>query len=118
MSNYKFGCAKVDGKPAWLVQNASKANSAQEDLGLNEVGEPVVAHYFQKVSEMTFEVIIPESESYIPEVGSIFSYGGVKWYITGANITETNTDFNRYSLSCKRFITTNLPGDDSSSAAE
>ena len=113
MAKYKFGCAKVNGHDAWLVQNSSKNNQAQEALALREDGEPVVAHYYQKVSEMTFEVVIPESESQIPDIGSIFEYDGFKWYVSAASISETNTDFTRYSLTCKRFITTNLPGSDS-----
>lgn len=109
MSTYRFGCAKVQGHDAWLVQNASKNNQAQEALALREDGEPVVAHYYQRVSEMTFEVIVPESESTIPQIGSTFQYEGVYWYVSAASITQTNTDFVRYSLTCKRFIATNLP---------
>lgn len=117
MPKYPFGCAKVNGHDAWLVQSASKNNQAQEALALREDGEPVVAHYYQKVSEMTFEVIVPESESAIPEIGSIFEYEGVKWYVSAASISRTNTDFTRYSLTCKRFITTGLPADSESGEA-
>lgn len=116
MSNYKFGCAKVDGKPKWLVQNDSENNSAQEHLALNEDGEPVVMHFTQRVSEVPLEVLIPESESQVPEVGSIFTLKGKKWYVSAINKVSTNQDFTRYSINCKRFITTNLPGDESSAA--
>lgn len=109
MATYTFGCAAVSGKADWLVQSTSKNNQAQEALALRNDGEPVVAHYYQKVSEMTFEVIIPDSESSIPEIGDIFTFDGVKYYVSAATITETNTDFRKYSLTCKRFITTNLP---------
>ena len=109
MANYTFGAAAVTGKPDWLVQSASKNNQAQEALALRNDGEPVVAHYYQKVSEMTFSVIIPDGESSIPEIGDIFTYDGNKYYVASAQITETNTDFRRYELTCKRFITTGLP---------
>lgn len=109
MANYTFGCAAVTGKPDWLVQSSSKNNQAQEALALRNDGEPVVAHYYQKTSEMTFSVIIPDGESSVPEIGDIFAYEGKNYYVASAQITETNTDFRRYELSCKRFIATNLP---------
>lgn len=109
MATYTFGAAAVTGKPDWLVQSASKNNQAQEALALRNDGEPVVAHFYQKVSEMTFEVIIPDDESSIPEIGDIFTYDNVKWYVSSAQITEANTDFRKYSLTCKRFLATNLP---------
>ena len=111
MATYTFGCAAVTGKSDWLVQSSSKNNQAQEALALRNDGEPVVAHYYQKVSEMTFEVIIPDGESSIPEIGDIFSYEGVNYYVASAQITETNTDFRKYSLTAKRFIATNLPAE-------
>lgn len=114
---YVFGVAELTGGRAdWLVQNASKSTSAQEALALDENGEPVEAVYYQKVMEMTFDVIIPKraettqnSDSNIPEVGDIFTYDGKKWYVASSQITETNTDFKRYSLSCKRFTEADLP---------
>ena len=109
MATYTFGCAEVSGKADWLVQSSSKNNQAQEALALDEQGEPVVAHYYQKISEMTFEVIIPDGESSIPEVGDIFTYGGLSYYVSNASITETNTDFRKYSLTCKRFTSAGLP---------
>lgn len=109
MATYKFGCAEVTGKANWLVQSSSKNNQAQEALALNEVGEPVVAHYYQKISEMTFEVIIPESESTFPEIGDIFTYEGLKYYVANVTLAQTNTDFNKYTLTCKRFTSAGLP---------
>lgn len=102
MATYKFGCV-ASSHADWLVQNASVSGSAQEALALDNVGEPVVAHYYQNVDEMTFEVIIPEGETDIPEVGKIVKYNGKAWYVASASTTETNTDFVRYSISLKRF---------------
>ena len=109
MADYTFGCAAVSGKPDWLVQSSSKNNQAQEALALRNDGEPVVAHYYQKVSEMSFSVIIPDGESSFPEIGDVYTYEGVKYYVASCQITENNTDFRKYDLSCKRFIATNLP---------
>ena len=109
MATYKFGCAQVTGKADWLVQNASKNNTAEEVLALNEQGEPVVAHYFRKITEMTFEVVIPESESSFPAVGDVMTYEGVKWYVASVSLSQTNSDFCRYTLSCKRFTSAGLP---------
>lgn len=109
MATYKFGCAEVSGKSDWLVQNSSKTNSAEEALALDEVGEPVVAHYFRKIQEMTFEVIIPENESSFPEVGDIFTYETVKYYVSNVALSQTNSDFNKYTLTCKRFTSAGLP---------
>lgn len=109
MAEYTFGCAAVTGKPDWLVQSSSKNNQAQEALALDNVGEPIVAHYYSKVSEMSFSVIIPDGESSMPEIGDVFSYEDKQWYVASAQITETNTDFRRYELSCKRFLAHGLP---------
>lgn len=109
MATYTFGCAAVTGKPDWLVQNASKNNSGQEAMALDNVGEPKVYHVYQKVSEMTFEVIIPDGESSIPELGDVFTYDGKGYYVASAQISETNTDFRKYTLTAKRFTTANLP---------
>lgn len=113
MATYTFGVAKLSDqdKQDWLVQSASTNTTAQEALALNEVGEPVVAHYYQKVDEMTFEVIIPDgvSESDIPAVGDVFEYNGKNWYVSNSQLSATNTDFRRYTLTAKRFVATNLP---------
>lgn len=112
MATYRFGCTALTGDKAdWLVQSASKATEAQEALALNNVGEPVDATYYQKVQTMDFEVIIPEgvSDSDIPSVGDKFQYDGKYWYVANSTLSETNTDYNKYTLQCKRFVTTNLP---------
>jgi len=109
MATYTFGCAAVSGKADWLVQSTSKNNQAQEALALRNDGEPVVAHYYQKTQEMQFSVIIPDDESSIPEIGDVFTFDNVKYYVASAQITETNTDFRKYDLTCKRFIETGLP---------
>ena len=60
---------------------------------------------------MSVEVIIPaeESESNIPAVGDIFTYEGKGWYVASSTLSQTNTDFHRYSLTCRRFKATELP---------
>lgn len=102
---YKFGCDKLTNHPGWLVQSSSKSNSSQEALALDNEGEPVVAHYYQKTSECTLEVVIPKNEiTDLPEIGKKVLFNGVGYYISAVSITENNTDFVRYSVSLKRFI--------------
>ena len=108
---YKFGCDKLINHPGWLVQSSSKSNSSQEALALDNEGEPVIAHYYQKQSECTLEVVIPKNEiDDLPEIGKRVKYNGVGYYISSVQITENNTDFVRYSVSLKRFIAHGLPG--------
>lgn len=102
MATYRFGCVQ-SSHADWLVQSASVSGTAQEALALDNVGEPVVAHYYQNVAECSFEVIVPEGESDIPEVGKIVRYNNKAWYVASASTTEVNTDFVRYSISLKRF---------------
>lgn len=118
MAKYTFGVAALTGDKAdWLVQNASKSTSAQEAMALNENGEPEAYHVYQKVEEMSFEVIIPNdvSESDIPAVGDVFQYGKDKnnndlfWYVSSSQLSATNTDFQRYSLTAKRFVEAGKP---------
>ena len=107
---YKFGCDALANHPSWLVQSSSKSNSSQEALALSNEGEPVVAHYYQRVSECTLEVVIPTNEvGDLPEIGKPVLYNGLGYYISAVSITENNTDFNRYSVSLKRFMKYGLP---------
>lgn len=113
---YKFGCDALANHPGWLVQSSSKSNSSQEALALDNEGEPVIAHYYQKVSECTLEVVIPKNEvSELPEIGKAVNYNGLGYYISSVSITEQNTDFVRYSVGLKRFIKHGLPDDSDTS---
>lgn len=107
--SYTFGTAIVAGKTGWLVQSFTKNKTAQEALALNNVGEPADVTYYQKVTEFSLDVIVPADESSFPEIGDVFTYENVKYFVSGVTITASNTDYERYSLSAKRFITTNLP---------
>lgn len=107
--SYTFGCAAVEGKTGWLVQNSSVSKSSQEALALDNVGEPVVAHYYQKIDEMSFEVVLPDDASSIPEVGDVFTYESVKYYVVSIQVARVNTDFVRHTLTCRHFVANNLP---------
>ena len=109
MATYSFGCASVSGKADWLVQSTTFSNQAQEALALDESGEPAAVHYYQKINEVTFEVIIPSDESSIPEIGDTFTYNSVKYYVSAVTETRSNIDFVKYSLTVKRFTTAGLP---------
>jgi extradiol dioxygenase family protein len=107
--SYTFGCTAVEGKTGWLVQNSSISKSSQEALALDNVGEPVVAHYYQKIDEMSFEVVLPDDASSIPEVGDVFTYESVKYYVVSVQVARVNTDFVRHTLTCRHFVANNLP---------
>lgn len=106
---YTFGAAAVTGKADWLVQSANHAKGAQEAMALNNVGEPVTVHYYQKTDEISLEVVIPAADSTIPAIGDTFAYNGQNYYVSGVTVAESNTDFVRYTISGKRFTTANLP---------
>lgn len=108
-TTYDFGTTKITGKNDWLIQSKTNTQSGQEALALDESGEPVVAHYYQKTSEVSFQAIIPTADSTIPEVGDIFAYNGVKYYVMSVTQTESNTNFVTYDLTVKRFLANNLP---------
>lgn len=107
--SYTFGCTAVEGKTGWLVQNSSISKSSQEALALDNVGEPVVAHYYQKIDEMSFEVVLPDYASSIPEVGDVFTYESVKYYVVSIQVARVNTDYVRHTLTCRHFVANNLP---------
>ena len=109
MSEYTWGTAAVAGKTDWLVQSANNSKSAQEALALDNSGEPVAAHYYQRVSELSFEVLIPANDSTAPEIGDTFTYDGLKYYVTGVTRNRSNTNYERFTLTCKRFTTAGLP---------
>ena len=109
MATYSFGTASVSGKADWLIQSCTKSNEAQEATALDNSGEPKAIHYYQKINNVTIEAIIPSDESSIPEIGDVFTYNSVRYYVSAVSITESNTDFVKYSLTCKRFTTAALP---------
>lgn len=106
---YTFGCAAVEGKAGWLVQNSDENDEAQEALALDNVGEPVKAHYYQRINGLNFVALIPAEESSVPEVGDVFTYDGTKYYVATVAKAKVNTDFVRYTLTCKHFVAHNLP---------
>lgn len=109
---YAFGCTKINNHPAWLVQNASETTSAQEANALDENGEIKIAHFYQRAVEMSLEVIVPKDDKeLLPKVGTKFIYKDKGWYVSGSTQTETNTDFNRFTITAKRYLDEN--GDDS-----
>lgn len=106
---YTFGCAAVEGKTGWLVQSANENKTAQEALALDNVGEPVEAHYYQKINELSFEVVLPDDASSIPEPGDVFTYDSVKYYVASVQRARVNTDYIKHTLTCKHFVAHNLP---------
>ena len=115
-ATYTFGIATPTGSlENWLIQSVSHNHTAQEALALNAQGEPVDAHYYQKTEELTLEAIIPDGAT-PPTVGGTFALDGTVYYCTGFTHTESNTDYNKYSINCKRFVTTGLPEESSSGA--
>lgn len=107
--DYKFGCVAVANKPGWLVQSTDKNKSSQSAMALDNNGEPKKIHYYQKVTDLSFEALVPIGDSSSPEIGDVFVYDGVAYYIAGVRHTGSNTDFERYSLTCQHFDTANLP---------
>lgn len=108
MANYQWGIATSAGTN-WLMQSKTISNSGQEALALDGVGEPAALHIYQKTSELSFEAVIPTDESSIPEIGDTFTYSGTKYFVTAVSVTESNTDYVKYSLTCKRYTTAGIP---------
>ena len=107
--SYTWGTATVAGKTGWLVQSCTEDRNASEAMALDNNGEPVDIHLYQKQVSFSLEIIIPADESSYPEIGDVFTYDNVKYYVTGVTKTRSNQDYIKYSLSGKRFITANLP---------
>lgn len=119
MSTFEFGIAKPTGSQSeWLMQGETDNNTAQEALALDNDGEPVVAHYYQRIKEKSVEAIVPVGDD-VPEVGKPFSWRGTYYYVASSTKTGSNTDFTKWSLTIKRFIKNNLPSgaEESSSGA-
>ena len=110
MADYTFGIATPieSAYSEWLIQSETHNTNAQEALALNNSGEPVKAHYYQRTDEMSLEAIVPTGST-PPVVGGTFKYNSKVYYVTGATQTLSNSDFEKYSISAKRFVTTNLP---------
>lgn len=107
--SYTWGTAAVAGKTGWLIQSASRAQSSQQALALDNSGEPVDITLYQKQEELSFEAIVPADDSSTPEIGTVFTYENVKYRVTGVTRTRSNTNYEAFSLTAVRFITANLP---------
>lgn len=109
-TTYSFGIATTIQHTDWLIQSATETGSAQEALALNKSGEPVCAVYYQNISELALEVIIPDGVVDVPEIGKIVKYGSKAYYVSAVTKTESNTDFRRYSITVKRFTKAGTDG--------
>ena len=107
--DYIWGTSSVQGRSGWLVQSCTKTKGAEEAQARNNVGEPQKIHFYAKTEEISLDVYIPSDESSFPSIGDTFGYNGTNYYVSGVTITESNTDFVRYSISGKRFTTAGLP---------
>lgn len=107
--SYQWGTAQFENKTTWLVQSCTEDKSSNEAMALDNSGEPVDIHFYQRVNSFSIEVIIPAEESSYPEIGDVMTYGGVKFFVAGVTKTRSNQDYTKYSLSARRFITAGLP---------
>ena len=108
MANYTWGTAA--GKTGWLIQSTSENKGSQIGTVSDNNGEVAAYHVFDKQDDFSFDVVIPSDDSTgAPECGTVFTFDGVKYIITGVNKTRSNADYEKYSISGKRYITNGLP---------
>lgn len=91
----KFGVSTATDT---LAQSYSSAKSANETLAINSNGEVVGVALTQITNEQTVEVLVG-TESAAPEIGG--TYAGLTGVVTGFTKTESNSDFQRYSVTVK-----------------
>lgn len=116
-TTYDFGIEAITGTGStWLMQQVDNNYNAQEALALDNNGEPVAAHYYQRTDEATYNAIVPHGED-TPEVGMVVTMEGVAYYVTSKTRNRSNADYTKWTLNVKRFLAHNLPADEDSSGA-
>lgn len=110
------GIAVTSASVTGLYQTATANASANgEAIALDSVGNPAIVEYYDIRSELTLDVLLPCGSPTL-QITDTISLTGFKnsdfngsYIVTGINETQTNTDFCKYSVTGKRFISNDFP---------
>lgn len=92
-----FGVSSAENA---LTQSYSSNTNVNETLAISSTGEIVGVALSQKTNEQTVEVLVDGTAS-APEIGG--SYAGLTGVVTGFTKSESNSDFQRYSVTVKQW---------------
>jgi len=89
-------------------QSFTTSTEADIDYGLDENGD-TVAYNSRNESEMVeFEVLLDNADA-LDATGGTIAVGGSTYIVESSEKSESNTDYQRGSISARRFITNTVP---------
>jgi hypothetical protein len=101
----QFGVVSAAGSFGY-IQNFSSNLSADRAYALDENGDTKAAQTHNKKEEISFEYVFSGTA---PAVGDTLTISTVKYTVLTVNMTESNTDFKRMSVTAERFTANTVP---------
>jgi len=93
-----FGTPVITG---FVTQSYSSSKTPANVIEIvDETGNRVAARYDDATEELSLEAII--SGGTLPTVGGTFLYDTITWEVTGVDVTASNTDAVKASISGKK----------------
>lgn len=110
------GIAVTSADVTGLYQTASANASANgEAIALDAKGNPAIVEYYDIRSELSLEVLLPCGTPTL-QITDTITLSGFKnsdfngsYIVTAITETQSNTDFVKYSVTGKRFISNDFP---------
>lgn len=99
MATYQFGVVGGPGAGTYgLVQNFNLNKTSGVATAKDENGEVAAVHPFDRKWTADFEVVV-DTETTLPEEGSILAIDGVNYVVLTVKETENNGDYKKASVS-------------------
>lgn len=107
MATYTFGITESGGTD-FLMQSFSKNSQADQAEARDGSGDVAAVEFYNERDEVSFEAVIPSGAT-IPTVGSTITIDSTNYYVTSAQVTKSNTDYTRMSITAMRYTANSLP---------
>lgn len=102
---YQFGVATAPGSYG-KIQSFTSSKSGERGYAPDENGDVAAANTYNEKEEVSFEYIF---DGTAPVVGVTLTIGAVKYTVLTVELTESNTDYKKMSVTAERFITNTIP---------
>ena len=103
-----FGVSSTTGLTG-PEQSFSTSTEADIDHGLDENGDTVAYNSRNESTVVSYEVLLDSTDT-LTATGSTESIGGSNYIVESSEKTESNTDFQRGSITARKFETNTVPG--------
>lgn len=106
---YQHGVVStVSGLSLGLIQSCKVSRSASVATAADETGDVSAMTTYNVKEDAQVEYVHDTSVS-LPTIGSTYSIGSDKYKLISVEVTESNTEYKRVSLSLERYVTNTIP---------